>query len=137
MPRSINMHSNAGSGSKPRRRETIKRLDAEKAASVKNQNLHDVSFKAQHVTGPIPQGKPRLETLPASVLVNVCKFLKAEETVRLACTAKKTYKRVEEPEFDNLWVLISFQTMFSKTGITGIRNAGKRHIDEALHQMHF
>lgn len=47
--------------------------------------------------------------------------------------AKKIYKRVEEPEFDSLWVLISFQTMFSKTGLTGLRNAGQKRIDEALH----
>ena len=48
-------------------------------------------------------------------------------------TAKIVSKRVEEPEFDSLWVLFSFQTIFSKTGLTGIRNASQKRIDEALH----
>ena len=36
-----------------------------------------------------------------------------------------------------MWVLFSFQTIFSKTGLTGIKNAAQKRIDEALHQMHF
>ena len=52
-------------------------------------------------------------------------------------TNKALLKRAQEPEFDSLWVLFSFQTIFSKTGLTGIRNASQKRIDEALHAMHF
>ena len=52
-------------------------------------------------------------------------------------TTKKVRKASEHKDFDSLWVLFSFQTIFSKTGLTGIRNAAQRRIDEALHQMHF
>ena len=38
-------------------------------------------------------------------------------------TTGKIYREAEKPEFDSLWVLFSFQTIFSKTGLTGIRNA--------------
>ena len=52
-------------------------------------------------------------------------------------TTKKIYKRLEEPEFNSLWVLFSFHTFFSKTGLTGFRNAAQKRIDDALHAMHF
>ena len=78
-----------------------------------------------------------METLSGAILANVCKFLKPEETVRLTMTTKRVQKASEEKEFDSLWVLFSFQTIFSKTGLTGLKNSSQRRIDEALHHMHY
>ena len=52
-------------------------------------------------------------------------------------TTKRISKKAEEPEFESLWVLFSFQTIFSKAGLTAIRNASQKRIDEALHPMHY
>ena len=69
LPKSINIHSNS--------------------AGPKGQlNHHDVSFKVQR-NKPIPAGKPRIETLPAGVLTDICKYLKPTETIRLSMTTKK------------------------------------------------
>eukprot|EP00354_Favella_ehrenbergii_P010151 CAMPEP_0170474414 /NCGR_PEP_ID=MMETSP0123-20130129/16212_1 /TAXON_ID=182087 /ORGANISM="Favella ehrenbergii, Strain Fehren 1" /LENGTH=129 /DNA_ID=CAMNT_0010744195 /DNA_START=119 /DNA_END=505 /DNA_ORIENTATION=+ len=97
LPKSINLHSNPGSGRQQAQRATHVQTDMSQ-----NPNLHDVSFK---VTGnkPIPFGKPRLETLSGAMLANVCKFLKPEETMRLTMTTKRVQKASEEKEFDSLW----------------------------------
>ena len=61
--------------------------------------------------------------MPTGVLTDICKYLKPTETIRLTQTTKSIQKKAQEEEFDSLWVLFSFQTIFSKTGLTGIKNA--------------
>lgn len=37
---------------------------------------------------PIPPGKPQLETVPAGALLDICKYLKPAETLRLTMASK-------------------------------------------------
>ena len=40
-------------------------------------------------------------------------------------------------QFDGIWVINSFQTLFSKTGSTGIINQNLLRIDRDLNAMHY
>lgn len=59
----------------------------------------------------------------------VCQYLSVSELLKIASCSKLSVRKCKEAEFDGLWVITSFHSMYSKTGYTGLRNHNLKRID--------
>jgi len=70
-------------------------------------------------------------------LLQVMNFLSYKESFKLTLVNKRFRKKLEDTVFDGLWVTCSFRALLSKSGLTGLRNANLRNIDENLMDIHY
>ena len=82
--------------------------------------------------------KGGLGGLPVKTIVIICQHLSTKDIMNLGKLNKKMNKIMTGgTQFDGIWVINSFQSMFSKTGYTGIRNHNLLRLDRELNAMHY